>query len=575
MDPELWQKSYPPGVAPEVEVPGGHLHELFDAAVARWGELPLCDFLGRRFSYAEIGGLVDRAARGLQQRGVGEGVHVGLYLPNTPHYIVSFFAILKAGGTVVNFSPLYAERELLHQIEDSETELMITLDLAALYPNLARVMPQSRLKLLIVGSLAEVLPFPKNYLFRLAKRKEIAAIPRDAAHLRFAELIDNAGGPEPSALGDAAQAVAVLAYTGGTTGVPKGAMLSHANLAASVAMSNQWSEGFLEDGKERVLLVLPLFHIFALSSVMLATVMRGGELILHPRFEPEAVLKDIDKKRPTLFAGVPTMYTALINHPRISDFDLSSLKACGSGGAPLPVEVLSRVEELTGCPVIEGYGLTETAPGCVTNPWSEKRKRGSIGLPLPGTVIEVRDVDDPDKRLGVGEKGEICVIGPQVTRGYWNKPEETAAALRGGRFHTGDVGYMDPDGFVFLVDRKKDMIISSGFNVYPRTIEEAIYEHPAVAEVTVIGIPDDYRGQAAKAFIKLRDGATLDFEELKSFLADKLGKHEMPAEMELRDELPKTVVGKLSKKELVEEELAKRAAAATPEESATEESAAE
>ncbi|MEE8248412.1 MAG: AMP-binding protein, partial [Alphaproteobacteria bacterium] len=223
MDPELWQKSYPPGVAPEVEVPGGHLHELFDAAVARWGAQPLCDFLGRRFSYAEIGGLVDRAAHGLQQRGVGEGVHVGLYLPNTPHYIVSFFAILKAGGTVVNFSPLYAERELRHQIEDSETELMITLDLAALYPNLARVMPQSRLKLLIVGSLAEVLPFPKNYLFRLAKRKEIAAIPRDAAHLRFAELIDNAGGPEPSALGDAAQAVAVLAYTGGTTGVPKGA----------------------------------------------------------------------------------------------------------------------------------------------------------------------------------------------------------------------------------------------------------------------------------------------------------------------------------------------------------------
>ncbi len=560
MDPELWQKSYPPGVAPEVEVPGGHLHELFDAAVARWGELSLCDFLGRRFSYAEIGRLVDRAARGLVELGVREGVHVGLYLPNTPHYIVSFFAILKAGGTVVNFSPLYAERELLHQIEDSETELMITLDLAALYPNLARVMPQSRLKRLIVGSLAEVLPFPKNYLFRLAKRKEIAAIPRDAAHLRFAELIDNAGTPEPSALRPPAQAVAVLAYTGGTTGVPKGAMLSHANLAASVAMGNQWSEGFLEEGKERVLLVLPLFHIFALSSVMLATVFRGGELILHPRFEPEAVLKDIDGKRPTLFAGVPTMYTALINHPRIAEYDLSSLKACGSGGAPLPVEVLARVEELTGCPVIEGYGLTETAPSAVINPWTEKRKRGSIGLPLPGTGFEVRDVDDPDKRLGVGEKGEICIIGPQVTRGYWNNPEETAAALREGRFHTGDIGYIDQDGFVFLVDRKKDMIISSGFNVYPRTIEEAIYEHPAVAEVTVIGIPDDYRGQAAKAFIKLRDGATLDFEELKSFLADKLGRHEMPAEMELRDELPKTVVGKLSKKELVEEERTKRAA---------------
>jgi len=563
MTPEHWQKSYPPGVAPEVEIPGDYLHQRFDEAVGRWGEQPLCDFMGRRTSYAEMGRLVDRAAAGLRRLGVEKGVHVGLYLPNTPHYLVCFFAILKAGGTVVNFSPLYAERELLHQIEDSETELMVTLDLATLYPNLARLLPQSRLRRLVVGCLSEVLPFPKNHLFRLARRKEIAAVPRDSAHLRFAELIDNDGRLEPAALDHPAEAVAVLAYTGGTTGVPKGAMLSHLNLAASVAMGNAWSEGFLEEGKERVLLVLPLFHIFALSSVMLAGVFRGAELILHPRFDVEAVLKDIDRKRPTLFAGVPTMYAAIINQPDVAKYDLSSLKACGSGGAPLPVEVLSRVEELAGCPVIEGYGLTETAPGCISNPWTEKRKRGSIGLPLPGTRVEIRDVDDPEKLMGIGEKGEICIIGPQVTPGYWKKPEESAVALRGGRFHTGDVGYMDEDGFVFLVDRTKDMIISSGYNVYPRTIEEAIYEHPAVAEVTVIGIPDDYRGQAAKAFIKLRPGGKLDFEELKRFLADKLGRHEMPAEMELRDELPKTVVGKLSKKELIAEDLAKRAAAAS------------
>ncbi len=334
-----------------------------------------------------------------------------------------------------------------------------------------------------------------------------------------------------------------------------------ANLAASVTMSNAWSQGSLEEGKERVILVLPLFHIFALSSVMLAGVLRGSELILHPRFEVARVLEDIDKKRATLFAGVPTMYAAILAHPGIADYDLSSLKACGSGGAPLPLELLGRVEALVGCPVIEGYGLTETAPGCITNPWTTKRKKGSIGLPLPGTVVEIRDVDDPDKLLGVGEQGEICIIGPQVTRGYWKKADETRAALQGGRLHTGDVGYMDEDGFVFLVDRIKDMIISSGYNVYPRNIEEAIWEHPAVAEVTVIGVPDDYRGQAAKAFIKLREGASLDFDELKAFLADKLGRHEMPAEMELRDELPKTLVGKLSKKELVAEEEAKRAAA--------------
>ena len=566
----VWEDSYPPEIGWEIEVPDKSLQGLFQEAVTKWPDNVVCDFFGRRYTYAEMAGLVDRAARGLQELGVGRGVHVGLYLPNVPHYIISFFGILKAGGTVVNFSPLYAERELIYQIEDSETELMVTLDLAALYPNMAKAMAASRLKKLIVGSLNQVLPFPKNHLYRLAKRKEICRIPRDHAHLSFRELLDNDGKLEPVPFGAPEDEIAVLAYTGGTTGTPKGAMLSHANLAASVAMTNAWSSDSLEEGKERVLAVLPLFHIFALSSVMLASVVRGSELILHPRFDVDLVLKDIDKKRPTLFAGVPTMYTAMINHPEIGKYDLSSLKACGSGGAPLPIEVLSRIEELVGCLVIEGYGLTETAPNCITNPWTDKRKKGSIGLPLPGTLVEIRDVDDPDKVLNPGETGEICITGPQVTRGYWKRPDETANAIRDGRLHTGDIGYMDKDGFVFLVDRKKDMIISSGFNVYPRTIEEAIYEHPSVAEVTVIGIPDAYRGQAAKAFIKLRRGAALEFDELKSFLADKLGKHEMPAEMELRDELPKTMVGKLSKKELVEEEVAKRAAAAKAKEGAAE-----
>lgn len=562
MGEHVWLKSYPEGIGFEIDIPSKPLDQQFDEAAAKWPRKVLCDFFGRHTTYARMAELVARAARGLQDIGVGKGTHVGLYLPNTPHYIIGYFAILKAGGTVVNFSPLYAERELLHQVEDSETEFMITLDLEALYPRLAAVLPKSRLRKLIVGSLAEVLPFPKNLLLPLARRKEIATVPRDGAHLRFKALLANEGRPAAVPFGDAAEEVAVLAYTGGTTGVPKGAMLTHRNLSAAFTMANAWSEPFLEEGAERALLVLPLFHSFAMTSVMLTTVMRGGEIILHPRFDPTLVLKDINDKRPTIFAGVPTMYTALINHPDIAKYNLSSLKACGSGGAPLPVEVLNRVEELAGCPVIEGYGLTETSPNCVTNPWTGTRKKGSIGLPLPGTRIEIRDVDDAEKLLGVGERGEICVIGPQVTRGYWRKAEETAAAIREGRLHTGDVGYMDEDGFIFLVDRKTDMIISSGFNVYPRNIEEAIYEHPAVAEVTVIGVPDDYRGQAAKAFIKLREGAGLEFEELKAFLADKLGRHEIPAAMELRDELPKTMVGKLSKKELIEEEAAKRAAAA-------------
>ncbi len=560
-----WEKSYPKGVSWWLDVQPKPLYDVFDEAVQKWPNNPCLEFLGKRLSYADVSDLVDRAAKGLQEIGVGKGVHVGLYLPNTPHYVICFFAILKAGGVVVNYSPLDAARELEHKIEDSETDILITLDLKLLYPNMAAFLGKTRLKKLIVGSIADFLPFPKNFLFPFVRGKDLSKIPKDSQHLSFKNLIANDGRFEKASWGDLSEELAVLQYTGGTTGLPKGAILTHTNLIAALACIHQWGMGeepIMEEGKERFLVVLPLFHIFALTVAMLLGLRGGAELILHPRFELDDVMADIGKKRPTFFPGVPTMYTAILGHPQAGSIDMSSLKFCNSGGAPLPTDVQQRFEQATGCHLVEGWGMTETCAPGVATPVTGLRKAGAAGIPMPGITVEFVDVDDPLKVLAYGDTGEICVTGPNIMKGYWKKPEATEEVFAGGRMHTGDIGYMDEDGFVFIVDRKKDMITSGGYNVYPRNIEDAIYLHDDVEECTVIGVPDEYRGEAAKAFVKLRDGAQpFSLGDLREFLADKLGKHELPQDLEIRDELPKTPVGKLSKKELVEEERLKRESA--------------
>lgn len=564
MAQQIWEKSYPAGVDWAFETPDIPLDAVLDTAVAAWPERTMVDFLDKKLTYREVADLVDRAAAGLQRLGVGKGVHVGLYLPNTPHYVICFFAILKAGGVVVNYSPLDAEAELEHKIGDSQTDILITLDLKLLYPKMAGMLGRTRLQKLIVGSLPDFLPFPKNLLFPLVRRGDIASLPVDDRHVRFKDLIGGGGGVQATQRGPWSDELAVLQYTGGTTGLPKGAMLTHANLVAATDILVQWGNGdkkIMDEGAERILAVLPLFHIYALTVIMLMGIRLGCEIILHPRFELEDVIKDLAKKRPTVFPGVPTMYAAIVNHPKAAEVDLTSLKFCGSGGAPLPPDLLDRFQGATGCKLVEGWGMTETcAPGVATHLYGTY-KPGAAGIPMPGIVIEFTDVDDPEKLLPYGERGEICVSGPNVMRGYWNKEQETAQAFAGGRFHTGDVGYMDDDGFVFIVDRLKDMILSGGFNVYPRNIEDAIYQHPAIAECTVIGVEDEYRGQAAKAFVTLKDGAEAPtIETMREFLADKLGRHELPQFLEVRAELPKTPVGKLSKKELYAEEEAKKTA---------------
>jgi long-chain acyl-CoA synthetase len=554
-----WLDHYPLGVDWHMPLKVAPLYRLLDEAVEAYPDLKCTNFLGRILSYADIGEQVEQATLGLQRLGVKKGTKVGLLLPNSPTFIVYFFAVLKAGGTVVNFNPLYTLPELSQQVKDSDTELMVTLDLRLLFGKVEALLEQGCLSKAIVASFPALLPLTKATLFRLFRSKELAhpaASPQRAKIALDAEVMAGTGRPEPVDI-DPANDIAVIQYTGGTTGTPKGAMLSHANIYANVQQSAAWSPD-LQPGEERVLAVLPFFHVFALTVSMNVAIKCAAEIIIMPRFALDDALKLIDKTKPTVMPAVPTLFNAILNHPNLSQYDLSSLKFCISGGAALPIEVKQRFEAITGCKAVEGYGLSETAPVVACNPLDGPVKPGSIGLPLPGTTISLRDLADPTKEVPLGEKGEICVKGPQVMLGYYKRPGDTAQQMVDGYVRTGDVARMDEEGFFFIEDRIKDLIISSGYNVYPRRIEEAIYEHAAVAEVTVIGIKDKKRGEAPKAFVRLKQGMTATTEEIVEHLSSRISKIEMPSQIEFRAELPKTLIGKLSKKELKAEEDAKQ-----------------
>jgi long-chain acyl-CoA synthetase len=438
--------------------------------------------------------------------------------------------------------------------------IMVTMDLKVIYDKVEEVRKEKVLDKIIVCPMTFCLPTTKKVLFSLFKRKEIAEIPQDDAHIWFADLQTKGATPEPVEI-DPNEAIAVLQYTGGTTGVPKGAMLTHRNLSANIEQMRCVFEA-ARAGEERMLCVLPFFHVFAMTVAQNLSIILAAEMVLQPRFELKALLDVITRKKVTLFPGVPTIYTAINNSPLTANYDLSSINLCLSGGAPLPMEVKQKFEKLTGCFLVEGYGLTESSPVATVNPLDENRRAGSIGRLVPGTKARFVDIEDRATEVDKGEKGELLLHGPQVMKGYWKRDDATAECITPeGYLHTGDVGYQDEDGFIFLVDRIKDLILCSGYNVYPRVIEEAIYQHEAVDETIVIAIPDDYRGQSPKAFIKLKEGHSLTHEDMKTFLQDHLSAIELPREIEFRDELPKTMVGKLSKKELVEEEAQKRAAA--------------
>ena len=557
-----WIKSYPPGVRWDAEIPIMPVHKILENSAARWPDHSAIDFMGRKFSYRELNDLANRAACGLQKLGVRPGVHVGLFLANTPHYLISLFGVLKAGGTVVNYSPLDAEKVLEHKVGDSETDFLITLDLSSLYPQMRKLLGATRLKKLIVGNVGEMTARPDAVNAQMRAARQIADVAADDSHLTFQALLDNDGKYQDYPIADLTECVAVLQYTGGTTGLPKGAMLTHANLTAATSQCLETTHTIpptLEEGAERVLAVLPPFHIYALTVNMLLGIQIGAELVLHTRFDIDAVVKDLVEKKITAFPGVPTMFVAVLHHPAAAKADLSSLKWCNSGGAPLPVEVQLAFEKLTGCRLAEGWGMTETSPTGTFTPVTNAPRAGSCGLPSPGITLKFLGTDEGAGYVARGERGELCIKGPNVMKGYWKKPDATAAiTTEDGFMRTGDVGYMDENGYVYIVDRTKDMLLCGGYNVYPRIIEEAIYKHPGVEEVAVIGIHDEYRGQSPKAFIKLKGGApAFELKELQTFLKDKLGKHEMVHALDIRPELPKTAVGKISKKDLYDEEAAK------------------
>ena len=529
--------------------------ELLSAAVARHPDRPAMEFMGRRWTYRQFGALVDRAARGLQDLGLRRGDRVGLCLPNTPYFMVLYYAVLRAGGIVVNYNPLYVEREVLHQIRDSGTTIMAVPDLAAIYAKVAAVAAQGGLRHIVACPIAAVLPPLKGAAYRVARRRETARIPRDALHIPFSRLVASAAPPHPAQV-EPERDVAVLQYTGGTTGVPKGAMLTHANITANARQVTMHMSGLVPGG-ERVLAVLPLFHVFAMTSVMNFAVAMGAEVILHPRFVLADVMRAIERQRVTIFPAVPTIYGAINKAAEGGTQDLTSIKVCISGGAPLPGEVRERFVQLTRCKLAEGYGLSEASPVVACNPPDGPIRPGTVGIPMRGTTIEIRDPSPPHAILPVGQRGEVCVRGPQVMLGYWQRPAETEAVFVDGALRTGDIGVLDETGYLSIVDRIKDVILCSGYNVYPRVLEEALYEHPAVAEAVVIGVPDAYRGQAPKAFVVLRDGKAVTPEALCEHLAGYVSKIELPREVEIRASLPKTMIGKLSKKELVEEEAAR------------------
>lgn len=557
-----WLQHYDPNIKWDMEIPVKPVHQMLADTAQKHGDKAAINFLGKEYSWMQLYDMSRKMAAGLQKLGVKKGKRVGLFLPNCPYTVIAYNAILQTGATVVNYNPLYAAREIANQIEDSQTDIMVTLDLKLLYENVHKMLHETRLEKIILGRFTEMLPFPKNMLFKLVKASERAKVHeehvKEGAIVWYEDLLQHNDSPEPVDV-DPENDLAVLQYTGGTTGVPKGAMLTHANLYSNVI---QCYANFPEaKEQEKMMAVLPFFHVFAMTVSMNLAVYAGMKIITLPRFDLKQSLDLINEHRPHYMAAVPAIFNAINNHPKLDKYDLSSLRFCISGGAPLPVEVKKSFEAKTGAVVVEGYGLTEASPVSHVNPPFGENIAGSIGMPLPLTIVEIIDPEDKKTPVKTGDRGEVCLRGPQVMKGYWNREEETADVLRKMpdgtfRLHTGDIGIMDKKGYTYIVDRIKDLIITNGYNVYPRNIEEAIYMHEAVEECIAAGLPDKNRGEIVKVWIKCKEGKSLDEKTLKAFLEDKLSKIEMPRKIEFRKEpLPKTMIGKLSRKDIVAEEL--------------------
>ncbi|KYK36485.1 MAG: long-chain fatty acid--CoA ligase [Theionarchaea archaeon DG-70-1] len=550
---KIWLKNYPEEVPESVEYPEVPMHYYLDEAASEYPDKVSMIFVDKKITYKQFREDVLRLAQALLDLGIKKGDRVSVFMPNCPQAVISYFAVLKIGGIVVESNPIYVERELEYQLTDAGVETVVTLDMKMLYPKVKAVRDKTEVKTVIVSSLKEYLPFPKNVLYPVAKRKDVVKVEREKGVYFFKELLQKYP-PEEVQAEVNPDDCAVLLYTGGTTGVPKGVMLTHKNLVSNCVQGIKWLYE-AEYANEVVMAALPVFHSFGHTCCMNFSVYAACTLILIP--DPrntKDILRNVENHKATMVPGVPAMYVNMLNYPRMKDYDLSSVKYCFSGAAPMPVEVLEEFERVTGGLILEGFGMTETSPVTHINPMVGERKVGSIGMPIPDTLAKVVDVETGEIELAAGEVGELIVKGPQVMKGYWNSPQETGEVLKNGWMYTGDLATMDEDGFFFIVGRKKDMIISSGFNVYPREIEEVLFEHPAVKEASVIGVPHKKRGETVKAFIVLREGEIATAEEIRQFCKKNLAAYKVPTFVEFRKKLPKTMVGKVLRRELREEE---------------------
>ena len=557
MNPRPWSASYDPWVPETIRYPKIALFKILTATSTRFPDNPAITFFGKQMTYRELKNRVNRFAASLHRIGVKKGTRVALMLPNTPQMVISYYAVLSLGGVVVNVSPLYVEREIEHQVTDSGAEFMVVLDI--LYPRVRNVRAQTPLKEVILTRIPEYLPGMLKILFPLILKIKGEAPDRNLeTDVRyFPDLIAEPGDEAPE-VEVAPDDLALLQYTGGTTGTAKGAMLTHANLVANTFQCLALASEFARPGEETFLDVIPFFHVYGMTIGMNVAIALGSHMILFPRFDLKMILRGIRKYQPTFFPGVPTIYTAIANHPDVEKYKVGSIKLCNSGAAPLSLETLHQFEKVTGGLITEGYGLTEASPVTHGNPILNPRKAGSIGIPVPDTEVKIVDIDSGEKELPAGEEGELCIRGPQVMKGYWNRPEETAEVLRDGWLHTGDIAKMDEEGYFYIVDRKKDLIIAGGYNITPREVDEVLFQHPKVLEAVTVGVPDQYRGETVKAYVVLKEGETATPEEIISFCKERLAPFKVPKVVEFRPELPKTMVGKVLRRVLREEEIKKQ-----------------
>lgn len=560
VDNKPWLKQYPVELSAQLEYHPIPIHQYLINAAKEFPQKTAIHFMGKEITYHVLYEKAMTFANYLKEIGLKQGERVAIMLPNIPQTVICYYGILMAGGIVVQTNPLYTEREIKFQMKDSGATFIVTLDI--LYPRVAKVMANTNLQQLIITAIKDFLPFPKNLIYPWIQKKQhgvsVSVEHKGNLHLLKRILKTTTRGKLDPLPFDFENDVALLQYTGGTTGRPKGAMLTHKNLIANATMCAHWMyKG--RRGQEVVLGLLPLFHVYGMTTVLILSVMQGYKMVLLPRFDLDVTLKTIEKQKPTLFPGAPTMYIGLLNHPNLADYDLSSIDACISGSAPLPVEVQQAFEKVTGGKLVEGYGLTESSPVTHANfLWDRPYRKGSIGVPWPDTDAAIRSMETGEL-LPPGEIGEVIVKGPQVMKGYWNQPEETANTLKDGWLFTGDLGYMDEDGYFYIVERKSDMIIASGYNIYPREIEEIFYELPEVQEVVAVGIPDAYRGETVKLYVVLREGAFVTAAELENYARKHLSAYKVPRKYEFRSKLPKTAIGKVLRRSLIEEEKKKMA----------------